>query len=117
MEPRSEAGSNRLMVAFRALEPGEDVNEDDLAAAGDDWQSAPLFANFWLGDKRDKHKAAKFLNTVGIQTSGRGWAEVADMVKGSGFEVAGYVKAGIDEDGEPKNDDVKGFFPADQFTA
>jgi len=98
---------SRLVIGLRAIDPVDGVDPEELERCDEYWQSAPLYASVFIRDKRDKYKAVKLLKMFGVETSGRTLTEAADLIKGSGFEIFGQVVVEYDDDGEPRNGDVK----------
>ncbi len=83
-----------LMFVHRAVSPMEDVDEDAIAALGDDYDfgANKTFTRIWLEDATDWDKARQLLAKHGIETEED--EAIEDTFKrAKGALIYGYLKA------------------------
>lgn len=102
-----------VMIALVGVEPQDDVDPDELAAAGGDFDGQRIWLRRTLETKADVFNLKRLIEQFGVETAGKSLREGIDEVKG--HEVMGYVGIrSYQSQGETKIDNtVKQFAPVE----
>lgn len=94
MPPKEEGNNPLVLFVYSAVEPMDDVNQEDLTALGDDYDYSgnSIFTRFYVESKADWDKVRKHIEKHGVDvTTDEPVNEVLKGVKGT--EVIAYLKS------------------------
>ena len=100
-EPQGD-NSGGIMVIFRPIEPGADVDPSLVEAADGVENLDRIFARFFVDGNRALNRVWDFMEKTGAEVSGRNLTEVLNAIKG--YEV--YAKV----DHKPRKGEDGGVF-------
>jgi hypothetical protein len=113
-EPREEDKSPRAVVYYRAMEPMDDVDPDELGDLPEGYQfkDTPIEAVFFLSELRDWDNLREHLKLLGVDVDSGSVKDSLDAAKGR--EVNAYLSKETykDRQGNPGIKNKPGSFAA-----